>query len=206
MLQEAKEFIKTREKMNLLMVTVNILVFIYMSVFGNIGDFGYMYDHGAMIGKWVVRDQDYYRLVTSMFLHFSFEHVAYNMLMLIIAGDILEKRVGKIRYLLIYFGGGIIGNVFSMVREMQADHIILSAGASGAIFAVIGALAWLMISNRRTIRREFISRVSIVTVLMLVEGFQSEHVDGTAHLGGFAGGLLIAFVLNLLFMLSRSDK
>ena len=103
-LQEALDFLQSREKCNLLMVIINIVVFVILEWMGSTTDTMFMLHHGAMYEPLVVERGEYYRLFTCMFLHFGVQHLLYNMLLLIFVGDMLEKAVGKVRYLMIYLG------------------------------------------------------------------------------------------------------
>ena len=113
-LQEVLEFLGSREKCNLLMVVINVAVFIILEFLGSTTDTIFMLDHGAMYEPMVTEYGEYYRLFTCMFLHFGVQHLLYNMLLLIFVGDMLERAVGKIGYLVMYLGGGILGNLLSM--------------------------------------------------------------------------------------------
>lgn len=197
-LQEALDFLQSREKCNLLMVIINIVVFVILEWMGSTTDTMFMLHHGAMYEPLVVERGEYYRLFTCMFLHFGVQHLLYNMLLLIFVGDMLEKAVGKVRYLMIYLGGGILGNLLSMVVAMRADSYAVSAGASGAIFAVVGALVFLAVKNRDRISQEEIWRLIIMAVLSLIEGFTQTGTDSMAHLGGFLGGVVICLLLTAI--------
>lgn len=193
--QEALDFLRSREKCNLLMVAVNIVVFVVLEMMGSTTDTLFMVHHGAMYEPLVMEYGEYYRLFTCMFLHFGVQHLFYNMLLLIFVGDMLEKAVGKVRYLLIYLGGGLLGNLLSMVVSMQTGKFAVSAGASGAIFAVVGALACLVVRNRDRIPMEIQRRMIIMALLSLVQGFTQTGTDNMAHLGGFLGGILICLLV-----------
>ena len=197
-LQEALDFLQSREKCNLLMVIINIVVFVILEWMGSTTDTMFMLHHGAMYEPLVVERGEYYRLFTCMFLHFGVQHLLYNMLLLIFVGDMLEKAVGKVRYLMIYLGGGILGNLLSMVVVMRTDSYAVSAGASGAIFAVVGALVFLAVKNRDRISQEEIWRLMIMAVLSLIEGFTQTGTDSMAHLGGFLGGVVICLLLTAI--------
>ena len=145
-LQEALDFLRSREKCNLLMVMTNIIVFVILEWMGSTTDTMFMLHHGAMYEPLVVERGEYYRLFTCMFLHFGVQHLLYNMLLLIFVGDMLEKAVGKMRYLMIYLGGGILGNLLSMGVAMNTGSYAVSVGASGAIFAVADAV-WLILQH-----------------------------------------------------------
>ena len=131
-LQEIQEFLRSREKCNLLMVVINIVVFIVLEIMGSTTDTLFMVRHGAMYEPLVTQQGEYYRLFTCMFLHFGVQHLFYNMLLLIFVGDMLEKVAGKVRYLFIYLGGGLMGNVLSMAVAERTGNFAVSAGASGA--------------------------------------------------------------------------
>ena len=197
-LQEAMDFLRSREKCNLLMVIINIVVFVILEWMGSTTDTMFMLHHGAMYEPLVMERGEYYRLFTCMFLHFGVQHLLYNMLLLIFVGDMLEKVVGKVRYLMIYLGGGILGNLLSMAVAMRTGSYAVSAGASGAIFAVVGALVFLAVKNRDRISQEEIRRLIIMAVLSLIEGFTQTGTDSMAHLGGFLGGVVLCLLLTTI--------
>ena len=194
-LQEALDFLRSREKCNLLIVIVNIAVFIILEVLGSTTDTMFMLHHGAMYEPLVTEYGEYYRIFTSMFLHFGVQHLLYNMLLLIFVGDMLEKAVGKIRYLILYLGGGLLGNLLSMAVAMQKNEYVVSAGASGAIFAVVGALVFLAVKNRNQMNQSEVRRLILMAGLSLIEGFTQTGTDNMAHLGGFLGGMILCMFL-----------
>ena len=150
--------------------------------------------HGASVTVYVEQGE-YYRLFTSMFLHFGLEHLFYNMLVLIFLGDALEEVVGKVRYLVIYLGGGLIGNVVSVLIEIQKGESIVSAGASGAIFSVIGALVFIVLKNHGNLGTYSGKRLVLMAVLSILQSMTATGVDNSAHIGGFAAGFVLAFLL-----------
>ena len=194
-LQEIQDFLRSREKCNLLMVVINIVVFIVLEIMGSTTDTLFMVRHGAMYEPLVTQQREYYRLFTCMFLHFGVQHLFYNMLLLIFVGDMLEKVAGKIRYLLIYLGGGLLGNFLSMMVAEKTGNFAVSAGASGAIFAVVGALLYLVVRNSDRVPEELRRRMVVMALLSLIQGFTQTGTDNMAHLGGFLGGILICIVV-----------
>lgn len=194
MFQEVTAFLKYRKKVNLSMVGINILVFVILSVMGNTENAGFMFAHGACYGP-AVLEGEYWRLFTSMFLHFGIVHLVYNMLCLVYLGDILETFVGPIRYLIIYLAGGLAGGLLSVAWETVVSSYAVSAGASGAIFAVIGACLWIARKNQGRLGHIPLKRLGIMSVLMIAEGFTTAGTDNAAHIGGFAGGFLLAMLL-----------
>lgn len=204
MVQELKDFLKTRKKMNLLMVAANIAVFLWMiAAGGDPLDAEYMFAHGAMLPSAVAKDGEYYRLLTSMFLHFGAEHLLFNMILLLFAGDMLEERTGTAGYLLIYAGGGLAGNLLSLGVHLLRGTEVISAGASGAVFAVIGGLVWLIVKNKGSVPGLDSRGVLLMAVLSLAQGFLDTGVDPYAHLGGFIGGFLLAAAGGILSAVRR---
>lgn len=193
-MDELTSFLKSRQPMNLLMVGINLLVFLVLSFLGDPEDAEFMLNHGACFAPYVTEYHEYYRLVTCMFLHFGLQHLVNNMLILIFLGDTLEQTVGKVRYLLIYLGGGIAGNILSVIWNMKTADYAVSAGASGGVFAVIGALIWVVIRSRGRVDALAGRKLVFMAVLSIIQGLTSIGVDNTAHIGGLAAGFLIALV------------
>ena len=130
-----------------------------------------------------------------MFLHFGIEHLANNMLVLFVLGQRLEPVVGKIRFLLIYFLGGIGGNLISLVFDIKGGNYAVSAGASGAVFAVMGAMIWVVIRNRGRLQDISTRQMLVMAAFSLYFGFASSGVDNAAHVGGMICGILLAVAL-----------
>lgn len=194
-MDELRDFLRSRGKITLTLVVVNILIFFVMDFRGNTENGAYMLAHGAAYGPLILENGEYYRLFTSIFLHFGIEHLFGNMLTLIFLGDLLEKMIGKFRFILIYFLGGLAGNLLSLAKEMITGNYAISAGASGAIFAVVGALVFLVVRHRGKLPGTSGQRLAIMAPLTLADGFVSTGVDYMAHLGGMAAGFVLAAIL-----------
>ena len=137
--------------MTVLLVLVNVIVFLVLSMQGMTEDAEFLLRHGAMYVPYVAEGGEVYRLFTCMFLHFGFEHLMNNMIVLLIVGWNLEQTVGKIKYLIIYMASGLCGNIISAIWDISAGEYAVSAGASGAVFGLIGALLYVAIRNRGNI-------------------------------------------------------
>lgn len=205
MQMQETDYIHGRKKTNLLMVLINIAVFLIITVMGgDTQDIGQMLSYGAMYPPYITQNGEYYRLFTCMFLHFGWQHLFYNMLLLWFAGDMLEARSGAFRYLVIYLAGGAAGNVLSFLVDTERE--VVSAGASGAVFAVIGALVWIVVKNRGKAEGIDNRGVCMMAVLSLAQGFMDAGVDHFAHLGGFIGGFLLAAVLQISSAVRTTDS
>lgn len=136
----------------------------------------------------------FWRIFTAMFLHFSIIHIGLNMLSLFFIGTVVEVFYGKWRYLAIYLGSGILGGIVTFFLTPDA----LAAGASGAIFGVFGALGVFYLINRRALGAYGSGAIMnwlFWLVLNLVWGFSSPGIGIWDHIGGLAAGIVIAFLL-----------
>ena len=188
---------RTKAPVNLLMVFINIAVFIVLEFLGNTEDANFMALHGAMWPPLVIYGGEWYTLFTSMFLHFGFYHLFNNMLVLFFLGDNLERAVGHFKYLLIYIFGGLAGNGLSLFLAMRGNiyGVAVSAGASGAIFAMIGALSYVVLVNGGRLEDMTSGRLMFLIFFSLYHGFTSAGVDNAAHVGGLVAGVLLAMLL-----------
>ncbi len=182
-------------ELTIVLVVVNVLVFFGLSFGGMTEDAVYMLEHGAMYVPYILENGEYYRLFTSLFLHFGFTHLLNNMVTLVIMGRYVEPLVGKVRFLIIYFISGLGGNLLSGWIEFITEDHVVSAGASGAIFGLTGALLGLTLLYRGRIGRLTSRDVLIVVVLSLYNGFAGQGVDNAAHIGGLISGFLTVLVL-----------
>ena len=178
--------------MNLIIIGVNIIVFALMEIFGDTDNITFMLKCGAAYTPWIL-DGQWYRLFTSMFLHFGVSHLLNNMVLLLFLGDMLEEVAGKWRYLLIYLGGGLAGNIVSLLMDYRTGELVVSAGASGAVFAVIGGIFVILIKQRGKVENLTLPRLVFVIFLSIYHGFQSTGIDNAAHIGGLLGGIILAF-------------
>ena len=120
-------------------------------------------------------------------------------------GYYLEQYVGKIWYLIIYLGGGLLGSVSSWVWDMMEKNEIVSAGASGALFAVLGALVIIVWRYRGQKGNLSIRRLLLMIAFSVYVGFRSTGVDNLAHVGGLLGGALLALILTQFKKLGSAE-
>lgn len=177
------------------LVVINIAVFLYLSLFGMTEDAVYMLEHGAMYVPYIAEQEEYYRLFTCMFLHFDISHLMNNMVMLFFLGSVLEEELGKWKYILLYFISGLGGNMLSYVMELNAVEFVVSAGASGAIFGIIGGLFYVVLRNHGRLRGVSGRGIVFMVVCSLYHGFTSTGIDNMAHIGGLLSGFLIAVLV-----------
>ena len=197
MWQEAVTFLKSRRKVNLALVVANIVVFIAGAVSVQVTGTDRLMQAGVSYVPYILGGHEYYRLFTAMFLHFSLTHLLYNMICLLVMGDRLEQTAGPVRYLVIYFVSGLAGNLLSLEAQLHfsGGSYAMSAGASGAIFGVIGALLASALLHREQVSRLFIRRLGLMTGLMILQGFLETGTDNMAHIGGVAAGFVLGLIL-----------
>ena len=176
-------------KPTLILIALNIAVYIYTSLAGgSLLETSYdMILRYGQVNGFIIYYGWYWQFFTSMFIHVSIAHLAGNMLFLLIFGLRGEEMFSLPEYLLIYFLGGLTGNLLSLVF-LPLD--ITSAGASGAIFAMFGACA---IYARRAVGQSIIGALIYAFFLLFLSS--GPNVNDSAHIGGLVAGLLIGYVL-----------
>ena len=177
------------------LIVINVAVFFIMSLFGNTEDVMFMLEHGAMFEPLITEEHEYYRIITSMFLHFGIEHLLNNMVILGALGWNLELETGKIRFLIIYLVSGIGGNLLSLYLGVSSAEYAVSAGASGAIFGLMGALLYVAARNRGRMGRISGKGILFMIALSLYFGITSSGIDNAAHIGGLLCGFILAVIL-----------
>ena len=184
-----------KEPATIILVVLNVLVFLAVEFTGFSQDTVHMLDWGAAYTPCIVEEGETYRIFTSMFLHFGIEHLINNMLVLFILGSRLERVIGSLRFAVIYFLGGIAGNVVSLLYDLKQGEAAVSAGASGAVFAVMGGMILVVLCNKGRLEDLSMRQILILAVFSLYFGFTSSGVDNAAHLGGFLAGFILAVIV-----------
>lgn len=207
----------------LVIMAVNIIGYILCTQMGEV-----VYNMGSMNAERILGDKQYYRFVTSIFLHADIEHIVSNMIYLVGLGQMVEQIIGHIRFAVLYLLSGFGAGIFSMLYAVLTGDIYDAVGASGAIFGLIGALFILLVirdMGRRSRRRSCgadampeqvdildadgrvvpdgyesisVGKMVFVVVYMIYSGTRAERVDNAAHVGGLVCGLLIMAVMNLI--------
>ena len=175
---------------NIVLVSVNVIVFLICTFTGNM-----LYNKGALSAMELWRGGQVYRLFTSMFLHWNVEHLFSNMIVLYYVGALVERELGPIPYTVLYLLSGLAGNIFSIGYELLTGIYGSSAGASGAVFGVEGALLFLVMIRREKLESMPVGRVAFAVAFSLYCGFTSAGVDNAAHVGGVLMGFILAAVI-----------
>lgn len=194
-------FTKKKPVVTYTLIIINILVFIAMYIFGKGSEdnltlvlFGANYPA-------LVRAGDYYRLITSAFLHSGLLHLIFNNYALYVIGSQLESFLGKVKFLIIYLVSAICGSLMSMLFSNG-----ISVGASGAIFGFLGSLLYFGYNYRVYLGTVLKSQIIPLIVLNLVIGFITPGIDNAAHIGGLLGGLGMTMALGIKYKTSTFEK
>ncbi|SFU61900.1 rhomboid family intramembrane serine protease [Butyrivibrio sp. INlla21] len=181
-------------------LALNVLVFIACLANTSI------YDIGIMATDWILSRGEWYRFITSMFLHADLNHLFSNMLMLVLAGGIVEKHSGHLYYGIMFFASGIVGNVLSMMYEIVGHIVRYSLGASGGTMGIVGYLAFWIFANKKGIlkNRNLLFRIVFLTIFIIDSCFFQEGANTVAHLGGFITGFIMGYI-NIVIMNNNKD-
>ena len=179
----------------ILLIIVNVIVFVMMEILGDTNSAFFMLEHGGIYPPKILENGEYWRFLSAMFLHFGFQHLLNNMVMLGAAGRILEKELGKVKFFLLYIIAGIGGGLLSYAQMVQSGDYAVAAGASGAIFGIVGALCWIVILHKGRFKSLTGRGLLIMIALCLYYGITSGDVDNWGHIGGLLMGFVMSMIL-----------
>ncbi len=180
---------------NTTLIAVNILIHFVVHYTGIFGGTEEIMAKASLNWYEVKENGEFYRLLTSMFLHSDLEHLLNNMIVAFFVGDNLERAAGKLKYLLIYFGSGMIAGITSISYNMIEEENVYSIGASGAIFGIVGAMTYIIIVNRGRLEDLSGRQIILFAAISLYGGIAASQIDNAAHVGGFIGGILLAILM-----------
>ena len=170
-----------------LIIGICTLLFLMMYIFGNGStDVQTLINFGAGNGE-------YYRLFTLMFLHIGIVHLLCNMYSLYVIGTEIENIFGKGKYLIIYIVSGLCGSLLGTAFSNNA----VMAGASGAIFGLLGALLYFGHYYRTYLGVKVRNSVLPVILINLFIGFTIPGISNAAHIGGLIGGVLTSMMVGV---------
>ncbi|MDP2138030.1 MAG: rhomboid family intramembrane serine protease [Candidatus Didemnitutus sp.] len=180
-------------------VALNILVFVIMGFLGagwfDVESIMPYVLYGANNGA-ATTDGEWWRLVTSTFMHFGVLHLALNMWALFHAGHLVEKLLGRRLYALAYLGSGIAGGFASIAWHGDQAW---SAGASGAVFGVYGMIVGFMLREKQAMPSGVYKKMLKSTLgfagYNILFGLARTGIDNAAHLGGLLGGIALGWLL-----------
>ena len=196
-----------------MLIVINILVFLFQVTLPSAQQQELVYAYGV-IPKEIASGHDFYTLITNMFLHGGWMHLIGNMLFLWVFADNIEAVIGKIPFILFYFGGGLAASAAHIVFNLHSS--IPAIGASGAISAVLGAYLVMFPASKvkvyvlilfRSFYMPALFFLGIWGVQQFINGFISivpssvytSSVAWWAHIGGFIFGLIAGLLIRKRF-------
>lgn len=197
------------------LLVLNIVGYIFCTQMGEV-----VYTIGSMNAEKILVAHEYYRFLTSVFLHADIEHLVSNMIFLFGLGQMVEQVVGHISFSIVYLLSGFGGSIFSILYAVLTGKIYDAVGASGAIFGLVGAL-FILVVARDLKRRSHsqgtveildqrgrqmlgayesvsVGRIIFAVVYMIYSGLRAAGVDNAAHVGGLLCGIMIMAVINIV--------
>ncbi len=176
----------------------NVIVFLilyFMS--GRSLDAVFVVMHGGLFSPYVLERGEWWRILTAMFIHFDANHLLNNMVIFCCVGAILERALGHVKYLIVYVLSGIGGGLLSLFMMLHTEQIVVSAGASGAVFGVIGGLFAVVLLHRGRYEGLTGKGVLFMVLLSLYYGISTAGVDNWAHVGGLVTGFVLTLFLSI---------
>ncbi|MCK4383039.1 MAG: rhomboid family intramembrane serine protease [Candidatus Lokiarchaeota archaeon] len=180
---DASNFKKAR--ITIFLISINTLLYVYFSF--DFEDILYVFYLLVQKNSKIINDLEIWRLFTSMFLHGDVLHLFSNMVSLLIFGAYVELSYSNYQFLILYFVSGLIGSFFSMLF-LPLD--VISLGASGAIFGLIGAAFSILIVERNAP----LILLGLFYVFYFVFSSFSPGINAFAHIFGLLGGLMIGYL------------
>lgn len=184
--------------------TKPIVTYILSVIMGISFFISYYIDNELMI-KWcnhselVLHHGEYMRTFTAIFLHGDLSHIVMNLLMFIPLGNMLEKEIGSIQWLILFLGSGTIANY---VTDLHYDKIMekhMSVGCSGSVYGIIGALLLLVILYQGHFAGVTIQRMAFVILLAILSvSRQNTYIDYLAHAFGAIAGFVMMIIPGIL--------
>lgn len=179
-----------RNYMTFGIVAVLFLVFIAETLIGGSESTSVLLKMGAMYNPAVVVEGQWWRLFTAQFLHIGIMHIASNAIMIYYIGQYAEPIFGHWRFLVLYLLSGTGGSLLTLA--FGSDQAI-SAGASTALFGILGAMACVGFKNRESDILSFLGRQALaLAIINIVLDLFMPDVDLLGHLGGLISGGLLA--------------
>lgn len=144
----------------------------------------------------IITDHEYYRLLTCMFVHAGTDHLINNMMVLLVIGSRYEIAEGHINTIISYFSGGILAGIVSMLYNMFNNTYTGSVGASGAIFALVGAFMAALVIHKGRLAGISTRQMIVFAAFSLYGGFANANTDNIAHISGLILGFLTGLVVS----------
>lgn len=193
-----KIFKKKQPIITYTLILINILIYLLSIIFGNYNE---ILNKFCLYGPNIREFNEYYRIITSGFLHGNILHLLFNCYALYIIGSQIESLMGKTKFAIIYFFSLIMGSLASITFNNYP-----SIGASGAIFGLMGSLLYFGYYYRIYLGNALKSQIIPLILINLLYGAFDSNIDNFAHIGGLIGGFIITMALGVKYKSKTSEK
>jgi membrane associated rhomboid family serine protease len=173
-----------------ILIAINVILFLAETAtgtpLGGVGSSGVgtLYQHGFIAGPYIVNGHhEYYRLLTSGFLHDGLLHILFNMVFLYFVGPALEQAIGRVNFVAVYFASLLAGSFGALLFTPLAPTV----GASGALFGLLGALVVVAHYRRISIWQSGLGPTLLINIVF---SLTVSDISIGGHVGGFIGGLI----------------
>ena len=180
------------------LIITNILIYVLSILFGNYNE---ILNRFCLYGPNIREYGEYYRLITSGFLHGNILHLTLNCYALYIIGSQVESYMGKTKFIIIYLFSLLMGSLMSITLSSYP-----SIGASGAIFGLMGSLLCFGYYYRIYLGNVLKSQIIPLILANLLFGLLASNIDNFAHIGGLIGGCLITMALGVKYKSNNREK
>ena len=179
------------------LIMLNVAIFLLQLFSDNI------YELFAVWNIGIIKYNQFYRLLTGMFLHANILHLGTNMYALYVVGHQLEGFLGRTKYLLVYLISGLMGSFLSVALH---SNNFAAVGASGAIFGLMGSLLYFGYHYRVYLGEVLKTQIIPLIIINLVIGFTFTGIDNYGHIGGLIGGALATMALGVKHKSTTSER
>lgn len=179
----------------LVFIVVNVLVYLVMEWVGDTTNGLFVARYGGMYPLALTDRHEWWRLFTAGFIHFGAAHLINNMVILYCMGSRLERVTGHLRFAVIYLISLLGGSLLSLAIMLYTGDYAVSAGASGAIFGVVGGFLWVVILHKGRLERITTKGILFMIALTVYYGFASAGIDNWGHIGGVLTGFVATVIL-----------
>src|SRR5699024_5166406 len=189
--QIKRTFSYGKARITFLLILINLVIFFMLELNGGSTNIETLVKYGAKYNPAIISGE-WWRIISSMFLHIGALHLFMNMLAIYYLGTAVERIYGSTRFVVIYFISGIIVSLTSF-----AFNTHIAAGASGSLFVLFGALVYFCVIHNQLFYQTMGKSVIFIMLINLVFGFLVPQIDMGAHVGGLIGGFIAAAIASL---------
>ncbi len=179
------------------LILLNVAMFGAEWIFGGTTNTQTLHNLGALEPDAVIRQHEYWRLLTALFLHYGALHISFNLYALYLLGPELERMIGSFKFTISYLLAGLGSSAgVVLLRALDLTNADLLVGASGCVMGVIGVSAGLLLRHRQSpLAGRRLRNIVVIVVLQTAFDLSTPQVSLAAHLSGFVTGVAIGMIL-----------